>query len=296
MVSFLTAHLGYPIPSPAIFEKIGTAFRRAVGRFAEQDHIPVVRFAKADRKIDVMRPYLAAPGQDGPVRGGRDRGRPGVREGVHRRPSARGRPGLPWFAFHKADRRVTCYYFYLWDDDFGPAFIKICAYFPYPVKIWINGHEWAKRQAAQAGIGFTELSNGFAATDDPAGLQAICDRLGPTHDHRVRPALVLGPAAAADRRRPGRRVLVGAVDAPGRGLAHHRVHRTPPRPRVLRGPGRRQPRHRPPGPDRADLLPASGPARPPALGAAGVQDQASSPAASRSPSTPSTSTPASSST
>ena len=30
-----------------------------------------------------------------------------------------------------------------------------------------------------AGIGFTELSNGFAATDDPAGLQAICDRLGP---------------------------------------------------------------------------------------------------------------------
>ena len=86
---------------------------------------------------------------------------------------------MPWFSFAKADRRVTCYYFYLWDDDFGPAFIKICAYFPYPAKIWINGHEWAKRQATHAGIGFTELSNGFAATDDPAGLQAICDRLGP---------------------------------------------------------------------------------------------------------------------
>jgi predicted transcriptional regulator len=66
------------------------------------------------------------------------------------------------------------------DDDFGPAFIKICAFFPYPTKIWINGHEWAKRQATHAGIGFTELSNGFAATDDPVGLQAICDRLGPT--------------------------------------------------------------------------------------------------------------------
>ena len=69
--------------------------------------------------------------------------------------------------------------FYLWDADFGPGFIKVCAYFPYPAKIWINGHEWAKRQATKAGIGFTELSNGFAATDDPAGLQAICDRLGP---------------------------------------------------------------------------------------------------------------------
>ena len=28
-------YTGYPIPSPAIFDKIGTAFRRAVGRFAE---------------------------------------------------------------------------------------------------------------------------------------------------------------------------------------------------------------------------------------------------------------------
>src|SRR3954451_19737148 len=60
VVSFLTAHLGYPIPAPAICDKIGTSFRRAVGRFTEQDHIPVVRFTKADRKIDLMRPYLAA--------------------------------------------------------------------------------------------------------------------------------------------------------------------------------------------------------------------------------------------
>ena len=44
------------------------------------------------------------------------------------------------------DRRVSCYYFYLWDTDFGPAFAKICTYFPYPAKIWINGHQWAKRR------------------------------------------------------------------------------------------------------------------------------------------------------
>ena len=179
VVSFLTAHLGYPIPSPAVFDKIGTAFRRAVNRFADEEHIPVVRFTKADRKIEKMRSLPGRAGPDRPVRGGRDRGRAGVRERVHRHPTRGARRHAPWFAFHKADRRVTCYYFYLWDDDFGPAFIKVCAYFPYPAKIWINGHEWAKRQATHAGIGFTELSNGFAATDDPAGLQAICDRLGP---------------------------------------------------------------------------------------------------------------------
>jgi hypothetical protein len=74
---------------------------------------------------------------------------------------------------------VTCFYFYLWDEQFGPAFIKVCAYFPYPIKVWVNGHEWAKRQCTQAGVAFTALSNGFAAAGDPAAVQAICDRLGP---------------------------------------------------------------------------------------------------------------------
>src|SRR5437764_7775810 len=59
VVSFLTAHLGNPIPSPALFDKIGVAFRKAVSRFADEERIPVVRFAKADRKIERMRPYLA---------------------------------------------------------------------------------------------------------------------------------------------------------------------------------------------------------------------------------------------
>jgi hypothetical protein len=63
--------------------------------------------------------------------------------------------GAVWFSDNRVERRATCYYFYLWDDDFGPASIKICAYFPLPGKIWFNGHEWAKRQAAKTGIGFS---------------------------------------------------------------------------------------------------------------------------------------------
>ena len=178
VVSFMTAHLGNPIPSPAIMEKIGTAFRTAVDRFAAEDKIPMVRFSKDDRKIEVMRRYLARQARTG---------RSGVAaigtaqefQNVFAATKRMGDNGVPWFSFFKADRRVTCFYFYVWDADFGPAFIKICSYFPYPIKVWLNGHEWAKRQAAKAGIGFTELSNGFAATDDPGTLQAICDRLGP---------------------------------------------------------------------------------------------------------------------
>ena len=50
----------------------------------------------------------------------------------------------------------------------------------YPTKVWLNGHEWAKRQADHARIGYTELANGFATCDDPDALQAICDRFGPS--------------------------------------------------------------------------------------------------------------------
>ena len=178
VVSFLTQHLGNPIPSPGIFEKIGLAFRKSVADFAGDNHIPVVRFGKADRKIEVMRRYLdaqAATGRSGVAAVGVAQEFASVFTGTERPAST----GIPWFSFAKANRRVTCYYFYLWDVDFGPAFIKICSYFPYPAKIWINGHEWAKRQAIQQGLEFTELSNGFATTTDPPGLQTICDRLSP---------------------------------------------------------------------------------------------------------------------
>src|SRR5207302_4367287 len=58
VVSFLTRHLGFPIPSPALLERIGLRFRRAVAEFAAEGGIPVVRFVKGQRKLEVMRPYL----------------------------------------------------------------------------------------------------------------------------------------------------------------------------------------------------------------------------------------------
>src|SRR6266542_3916410 len=178
VVSFMMQHLGCPIPSPAVMEKIGTRFRRAVSEFAGAEHIPVVRFGKGDRKIEVMRRHVdaqAATGRSGVAAIGVAQ----EYQNVFASSQRQGRNGVPWFSFTKADRPVSCFYFYLWDADFGPGFIKVCAYFPYPVKVWVNGHEWAKRQCARAGIGFTALSNGFASCQDPAGLQAICDRLGP---------------------------------------------------------------------------------------------------------------------
>jgi hypothetical protein len=178
VVAFLSRHLGYPFPSPALFNQIGQRFRRAVACYAEANDIAWVQFGKDDDKLAVMRAHLdrqAATGKSGVAA-------IGVAQEFQRVWAAtegKTATGTPRWSFYKADRRVTCYYFYVWDADFGPAFVKVCAWFPYPGKIWLNGHEWAKRQATKAGIGFTELSNGFAACEDPQALQVICDRLGP---------------------------------------------------------------------------------------------------------------------
>ncbi len=74
---------------------------------------------------------------------------------------------------------VNQFYFYCVDEDFGPFFLKFCSYFPFNAKLCLNGNEWAKRQAAKAGIGFTPLDNAFAAIDDVPAVQAICHGLGP---------------------------------------------------------------------------------------------------------------------
>lgn len=96
VVSFLTAHLGYPIPSRAIFDKIRSAFQRAVSRFAEDEHIPVVRFHQGRPQIEKLPPYLAAqPGPAGP--GGSNRGCAGVRQRVTGTKKKPGRTGCRGF-------------------------------------------------------------------------------------------------------------------------------------------------------------------------------------------------------
>jgi hypothetical protein len=36
----------------------------------------------------------------------------------------------PQFTFAKADRRVSCFHFYVWDAEFGPGFIRSAATSP----------------------------------------------------------------------------------------------------------------------------------------------------------------------
>src|SRR5258708_27659795 len=68
VVTFLHDHRGMPVVSPAVFEQIGTRFRRAVARFADNNDVPVIKFKKGIRKATVMEPLLRRAARAGRAR------------------------------------------------------------------------------------------------------------------------------------------------------------------------------------------------------------------------------------
>ena len=139
-----------------------------------------MEFASGQRKDDVMREhlaqFLAAGRAEGVVFIGRAQEKVKVFATTRRR-DAEGK-SYPWIT--RESRVVTQWYFYCYDACAGPFFLKYCGYFPYNAKLCCNGNEYAKAMAARAGIGFTALDNGFAAVDDVAAVQKVCDSFDET--------------------------------------------------------------------------------------------------------------------
>jgi hypothetical protein len=213
VVSFLRNHRGQPFASSALLEPISQGFIAGLYRFAKDQGVPVVDFAKGRRKDDVAHEFLAQFHQEeGVLFLGRAQEKAPVFRTEKRRNPVTGAT-YPWIV--RATTMVNHFYIYAVDADFGPFFIKFCSYFPYNAKFCINGNEWAKRQAAKAGIGFEALDNGFAACDDPARLQRICDRFGPSHIDRLLRKILARlphPFSAADRR-AGYRCQISVLQA-----------------------------------------------------------------------------------
>jgi hypothetical protein len=174
--AFFTSHRGHAYASTALMDPMTKAFVADIHHFAAARGLDLVHFGK-ERKDEVTQRYLAGfTGTEGVLYVGRAQERAAVWR-TQRRYAADG-SSYAWLV-KTSGALVNYFYFYCVDADFGPFFLKFCTYFPYTAKVCINGHEWAKRQAARAGIGFEALDNGFASCQDPAALQAICDRLGP---------------------------------------------------------------------------------------------------------------------
>lgn len=173
---FMMRHLGQPIPSPALLQPFHDRFVGGVEDFAKRNQVPMIHFERGERKDEIANDHRA-----------RFKEREGVvligvaqeKAWSFKANKRRTRTGSVIFDFSRQTVCVKHYYFYVQDPEWGPAFLKIGTYMPYPVKLCLNGHEWVKQRLRAERIGFEALDNGFLSCHRPDRLQEICDTLGP---------------------------------------------------------------------------------------------------------------------
>ena len=182
---FLRQHRGYQILSPALLKKMRETFVSAILEFAERERIPIIQFQRGERKEDVAHQRLARfRGEEGVLFIGIAQEKVGTFRTVQRLRRSRRTPRgghAPDFIFYRGCVDVNQYYFYLVDKDFGLCFIKFSSYAPFGIRVWLNGHEWAKRQLSRRGVSFEDLDNGFLSCADPERLQKTCDAFSADH-------------------------------------------------------------------------------------------------------------------
>jgi hypothetical protein len=175
VAAFFRFHRGETFASSALMDPISKSFIAEVNRFVEREQIPLITFAKGQRKDDIAKEYHArSQGPEGILFVGKAQEKAPVFRTEKRRNPDTGQT-YPWIV--RSTAMVNHYYFYGLDKDFGPFFIKICTYFPYNAKLCINGHEYVKQQLAKEGIGFEALDNGVLTCANPRRLQQLCDGL-----------------------------------------------------------------------------------------------------------------------
>ena len=175
VASFFRSHRGQVFASSVLMAPISKAFVAAINAFVAEHELPLIPFEKGQRKDDVMAEHLARfTGDEGILFVGKAQEKATVFRTEKRRNPQTGQP-YPWLV--RSTAMVNHYYFYGLDRDFGPFFLKFCAYFPYNAKLCLNGHEYLKRQLAQRGVAYEALDNGILSCTEPRQLQALADGL-----------------------------------------------------------------------------------------------------------------------
>jgi hypothetical protein len=172
---FFCHHRGNQFVSSALMRPMTERFAADIRHYIDVRGLDLIRFAKGQSKDEIARGYLA--GHDGGEQllfAGVAQEKTRVWRTAQRRDPATGKR-CPWL--YQDQAMVNHWYFYGFDADFGAFYIKFCGYFPYTGQIYLNGHEYAKRQCLKQEIAFTALDNAFGSAGDAAAVQRICDGL-----------------------------------------------------------------------------------------------------------------------
>jgi len=141
LIAFLVQHRKQKIPSPALLNQMTINFVKSIKQYAEDNNIPIVHFERRQRKDDIAaKMRKKSPVKDGVVFIGIAQEKAYAFKGRKKR-----QRGYVGFDYSRQSVYVNYYYFYINDNNFGPAFIKICSYVPFPIKVYINGHEWVQK-------------------------------------------------------------------------------------------------------------------------------------------------------
>lgn len=174
VAAFFRFHRGHRFASSALMEPMSKDFVTRVERYAQEPQIPVVLFDRQPRgvkKDDLAQEFIARQqGREGVMFLGKAQEKTPVFR-TERRRSPDGQSTYPWIV--RSTDMINHFYWYIFDEDFGPFFLKFGTYFPYNAKVCLNGHEWLKRQLAREGIAYTALDNGLLPCANPQRAQEL---------------------------------------------------------------------------------------------------------------------------
>jgi hypothetical protein len=172
---FFCFHRGNQFASSALMLPMTERFAADIRHYIDSRRLDLVRFAKGQSKDQDARQYRAGKsGGDQVLSAGVAQEKARIWRTSRRRDPATGKH-YPWL--YQDQAMVNHWYFYGFDADFGPFYVKFCGYFPFTGQIYFTGHEYAKQQCLRQGIAFTSLDNAFGSASDAAAVQRICDGL-----------------------------------------------------------------------------------------------------------------------
>jgi len=86
----------------------------------------------------------------------------------------------------RRERKCVHHYVYLIDREFGFMHVRIQAWIPYEIQIYVNGREWLARQLDAAGVGYRRYDNSLLKIDNLEVASELCERFA----HRAWPRVL----------------------------------------------------------------------------------------------------------
>jgi len=125
---FFCHHRGNQFVSSALMHPMTEAFAADIHHYIGARNLDLIRFAKGESKDKIARGYLAGHnGGEQILFAGVAQEKTRIWRTRQRTDKVTGRP-YPWLCQEQA--MVNHWYFYGFDADFGPFYIKFCGYFP----------------------------------------------------------------------------------------------------------------------------------------------------------------------